>query len=578
MKPVRIDDAQMDLLATRLAAIGVGRRDFLRVAAGVAALGSAGFNAAPAAAAPKLGPGEKLAKEQHLRFGGGSWYEQDPASHDYNKDLYCGGTPQLFAGLMKFNANFEAVPYVASRVAPNSDGSVWTFTIRKDAKWSDGTPCTAKDFEWSWKRQLDPATAAPYASFLYDIKNGEAFNKKQLTDASQVGVRAKDDATLEVTLEGPRGYFPVLSAYLAALPAHRASVEKYGDKWTEAGNIVGNGPFVLETWDHNKVIVLRKNKHFFGAKEITLEKVTIPIIPIASGTLPYENNEIDLSRLATADLKRFQSDARLAKEAFRFPYPGTWYLLPQVTKPPFDNLQVRRAVAHAVDRENIVKVSQGFAIPAYAMIPPGFPGALDDAKIRNIQKFDPKLAMQQLKGTPFEGGRNWPKVVLSLRDEALGSKPLAEAVQATLLEHLNMKTELEVLEPRVFRERLWKQELQFVWIRWFMDYPDPHNEYFDTFYGKKTTGKRQAWTNDAFDKELEAGRDTRDAKKRLVHYAKAEEVMQTDVGYVPVAWTVRYATAKPVVRGIEKNRQGEFVVDGNIYVDMLSHIYMVEKA
>ena len=578
MKPVRIDDAQMDLLATRLAAIGVGRRDFLRVAAGLAALGSAGFNAAPAAAAPKLGPGEKLAKEQHLRFGGGSWYEQDPASHDYNKDLYCGGTPQLFAGLMKFTANFEAVPYVASRVAANTDGSVWTFTIRKDAKWSDGTPCTAKDFEWSWKRQLDPATAAPYASFLYDIKNGEAFNKKQLTDASQVGVRAKDDSTLEVTLEGPRGYFPVLSAYLAALPAHRASVEKFGDKWTEAANIVGNGPFVLETWDHNKVMVLRKNKHFFGAKDITLEKVTIPIIPIASGTLPYENNEIDLTRLATADLKRFQSDPRLAKEAFRFPYPGTWYLLPQVTKPPFDNLQVRRAVAHAVDRENIVKVSQGFAIPAHSMIPPGFPGALDDAKTRNLQKFDPKLAMQQLKGTPFEGGRNWPKVVLSLRDEALGSKPLAEAVQSTLLEHLNMKTELEVLEPRVFRERLWKQELQFVWIRWFMDYPDPHNEYFDTFYGKKTTGKRQAWTNDAFDRELEAGRETRDAKKRLVHYAKAEEIMQTDVGYVPVAWVVRYSAAKPIVRGLEKNRQGEFVVDGNIYVDMLPHIYMVEKA
>jgi oligopeptide transport system substrate-binding protein len=578
MKPVKIDDAQMDLLASRLAAVGVGRRDFLRLAAGLAALGTAGVNASRAAAAPKLGAGEKLAKEQHLRFGGGSWYEQDPASHDFNKDLYCGGTPQLWAGLMKFNANFEAVPDVASKVTPNGDGSVWTFSIRKDAKWSDGTPCTAKDFEWSWKRQLDPATAAPYASFLYDIKNGEAFNKKQLADASQVGVRAKDDVTLEVTLEGPRGYFPVLSAYQAALPAHRPSVEKHGDKWTEAANIVCNGPFVLEAWEHNKVIVLRKNKHFFGAKDITLEKVTIPIIPIASGVLPYENNEIDLSRLQTADLKRFQSDPRLAKEVFRFPYPGTWYLLPQVTKPPFDNLKVRRAIAHALDRDNIVKVSQGFAIPAHSMIPPGFPGALDDPKIRNIQKFDPKLAMQQLKGTPFEGGRNWPRVVLSLRDEALGSKPLAEAVQATLLEQLNLKTELEVLEPRVFRERLWKQELQFVWIRWFMDYPDPHNEYFDTFYGKKTTGKRQAWTNDAFDKELEAGRDTRDPKKRLVHYAKAEEIMQSDVGYVPVAWVVRYAVAKPTVRGIEKNRQGEFVVDGNIYTDMLRHIHLIEKA
>jgi ABC-type oligopeptide transport system substrate-binding subunit len=165
-----------------------------------------------------------------------------------------------------------------------------------------------------------------------------------------------------------------------------------------------------------------------------------------------------------------------------------------------------------------------------------------------------------------------------MRDEALGSKPLAEAVQAVLLEHLNMKTDLEVLEPRVFRERLWKQDLQFVWIRWFMDYPDPHNEYFDTFYGRKTTGKRQAWVNDAFDKELEAGRDTRDLKKRLGHYAKAEEIMQTDAGYVPVAWVVRYAAAKPTVRGVQKNRQGEFVVEGNIYFDMLPHLYMVEKA
>src|ERR671923_94444 len=564
MRLRRISDAQMDLLATRLRAIGVGRRDFLRVAAGLATMGAAGFNARPAAAAPKLAPGEKLAREQHLRFGGGSWYEQDPSSHDYNKDLYCGGTPQLWAGLMKFNVNFEAVPYVAGKGTPDKDGSVWTFTIRKDSRWSDGSPCTAKDFEWSWKRQLDPATAAPYASFLYDIKNGEAFNKKQVPDASQVGVVAKGDWTLEVTLEGPRGYFPVLAAYLAALPAHRPSVEKHGDKWTEAANIVCNGPFVLETWDHNKVIVLRKNKHFFGAKEITLDKVTIPIIPIASGVLPYENNEIDLTRLQTADLKRLQSDARTTKEVFRFPYPGTWYLLPQVTKPPFDNLQVRRAVAHAIDRANVVKVSQGFAIPAHAMIPPGFPGALGNPTIKAIQKFDPKIAMAQLEGTPFAGGKNWPKITLSMRDEALGAKPLAEAVQSVLLEHLNMKTDLEVLEPRVFRERLWKQDLQFVWIRWFMDYPDPHNEYFDTFYGKRTSGRRQAWVNDAFDKELEAGRDTRDTKKRLGHYAKAEEIMQTDVGYVPVAWVVRYAAAKPIVRGFEKNKAGEQVVDGNI--------------
>jgi ABC-type oligopeptide transport system substrate-binding subunit len=575
---MRIPDEQLDLFAKRLEAIGVGRRDFLKVVGAMAAFGGLGFATTAQAAKPtKPGPNEKLAKDQTFRFGGGGWYQNDPASHDFNKDLYCAGVPALFAGLMVFNADFVSVPWMASKVEGNKDGSVWTFTIRKDTRWSDNSPVSARDFEWSWKRQLDPASAAPYAKFLYDIKNGEAYNKKQITDASQVGVRAKDDWTLEVTLEGPRGYFPVLAAYLAALPAHRGAVEKFGDKWTEAGNIVCNGPFVLEAWEHNKQIVLKKNPHYFGAKDVHLSRVVIPIIPVASGALPYENNELDMTALQSGDLKRLQSDPRMSKDVFRYPFPGTWYLIPQVTKPPFDNLKVRKAVGHAIDRENVVKVSQGFAVPAWSMIPPGFPGAVDDAKIKAIQRYDKKAAMDALKGTPFEGGKNWPKITLSMRDEGLGSKPLAEAVQAVLLDSLNMKTELEVLEPRVFRDRLWKQDLQFVWIRWFMDYPDPHNEYFDTFYGKGTTGKRQAWVNDAFDKELEAGRDTRDPKQRLEHYKKAEELMQQDAGYVPVAWVLRYAAKKPWVGGLEKNKAGEFVVDGNIYVDMLQHIYITEK-
>jgi oligopeptide transport system substrate-binding protein len=575
---MRIPDEQLALFEQRLQAIGLGRRDFLKAVGAMAAFGGLGFASTAQAAKPfKLAPGEKLAKDQVFRFGGGGYYQNDPASHDFNKDLYCTGLSALFAGLMVFDADFLAVPYLATKVEGNKDGSVWTFTIRKDSRWSDNAPVSARDFEYSWKRQLNPESKAPYAAFLYDIKNGEAFNKKQVTDPSQVGVRAKDDWTLEVTLEGPRGYFPVLAAYLAALPAYQRAVEKFGDKWTEAANIVCNGPFVLESWEHNKQMVMRKNPYFFGAKDVQLSRVVVPIVPVASGALPYENNELDLTLLQAGDLKRLQSDPRAARDVFRYPFPGTWYLLPQVTKPPFDNLQVRRAVAHAVDRDNVVKVAQGLAVPAWSMIPPGFPGAVDTPTIKGIQRFDKKAAMDMLKGTPFEGGKNWPKITLSMRDEALGAKPLAEAVQAVLLDNLNMKTELEVLEQRVFRDRLWKQDLQFIWIRWFMDYPDPHNEYFDTFYGKKTTGRRQAWTNEAFDKELEAGRDTRDTAKRMAHYAKAEEIMQTDVGYVPVAWVVRYGAAKPWVKGIEKNKKGELVIDGNIYVDMLRHIYIVEK-
>jgi len=161
MKTPRITDAQVDLLAERLRAVGVGRREFLKVAAGLAAMGPAGFNHRPADAAPKLAPGEKLAKDQSFRYGGGGWWQDDPTSHDFNKDLYCNGVPALFAGLMKFNADHQSVLYVASKVTSNSDGSQWTFITRKDSKWSDGSPCTARDFEWSWNCQLDPASASP---------------------------------------------------------------------------------------------------------------------------------------------------------------------------------------------------------------------------------------------------------------------------------------------------------------------------------------------------------------------------------------------------------------------------------
>src|ERR1700720_4115452 len=151
---MRIPDEQLDLFAKRLEAIGVGRRDFLKVVGAMAAFGGLGFATTAQAAKPsKPGPNEKLAKEQAFRFGGGGWFQNDPASHDFNKDLYCSGVPALFAGLMKFDVNFQPVPYVAEKIASNAEGSVWTFTIRKDAKWSDGSPCTAKDFEWSWKRQ-----------------------------------------------------------------------------------------------------------------------------------------------------------------------------------------------------------------------------------------------------------------------------------------------------------------------------------------------------------------------------------------------------------------------------------------
>ena len=563
----------------RLRFIGVGRREFLKLVGALATLHAPGFvTNAQASHLPQRSRDEKLARVQRIRMGGGGHFQQDPASHDFNKDLYCGGHPALFAGLMRFNADFAAVPCLAAKVESNKDGSVWTFHMRKDSGWSNGARCTAHDFAWSWKRQLDPATVAPYAAFLYDIKNGEAFNKGAVTDPAGIGVHALDDYTLVVRLEGPRRYFPALTAYLAALPAYRPAVERYGDRWTEAGHIVSNGPFMLASWDHNRQLTLQKNPYYYAAKHVHLDTVITSIIPPTSGLLPYENNETEFSLVSLGDLQRARSDPKLSQEVFPYPYPGTWYLIPQVTKPPFDNVKVRRAVARAIDSAIVATVSQGFAIPAHCMVPPGFPGYVDDKPLRDIQRFDPTAARGELAGTPFDRGRNWPKIVLSMREEAYGAKPMAEAIQAMLLEHLNMRTELEVLEARTFLDRLWKQDLQLVWIRWMMDYPDPHNEYFDPFYSKRSTGKRQAWTNAEFDRLLETARGERGTRRRGELYRRAEEVLQRDVGYVPVTWVVRYAAVKPWVKGIETNRSGERVVDGNIYVDMLSHLHITERA
>ena len=194
-------------------------------------------------------------RSKRFRYGGGgfAFSQVDPSSHDFNKDLYCNGVP---VPLCRAHEVQRRLPGGAPR---REQGHARTATGRsgpsRSARIRSG-PTAAPALRAT---SSTPGSASsirprrrPYAAFLYDIKNGEAFNKGQVTDAGQVGVKAKDDWTLEVTLEGPRGYFPVLTAYLAALPGHKASIEKHGDKWTEPGNIVSNGPFVLETWDHGK--------------------------------------------------------------------------------------------------------------------------------------------------------------------------------------------------------------------------------------------------------------------------------------------------------------------------------------
>jgi oligopeptide transport system substrate-binding protein len=504
-------------------------------------------------------------------------FYNDPSSHDFNANLYAGGSFQIWSGLMTFDENFTVVPDMAESWEPNDDGSVWTFNIRpNNGAFSNGDDVTAETFVYSWRRLLTPATAAPYASILFDIVNAEEINLEG-ADPETLGCRAIDDWTLEVDMVGPRGIFPTIVAYIAAVPCHPPSVEANPDTWTDPNlvdEVVSNGPFKLVQWDHDAMVVLEKNENHWDAENVRLETVYQPIFPVEQGMLPYETGDLDWTVVPGPDLTRVQDDPQMSQEVIRYVYPGIWYLTPQVTIAPFDQLEVRTAVSHAVDRDRVVEVTNGQGQPMFSMMPPGLFAFFDDDEITSIQRFDPELAMAALEGTEFEGGQNWPEIVMTLRSEAHNSQIMAEDIAAQLQENLNMPVQIEVMEALSFRAALWETTLQLVFIRWFHDYPDPNNVYFDIFYSRRDTGKRQAWSNDEFDDLSILGKEQVDPADRLATYRAAEILVQEDRGYIPITYRVSYYLFKPWVKGLPINRQGSPVPDGNIYVRMLSNLYI----
>jgi len=421
---------------------------------------------------------------------------------------------------------------------------------------------------------VNPETKAPYAGFLYDIKNGEAFNKsKEGVTIDSVGVKAQDANTLVVTLEGPRGYFPAIMAYTAALPAHRPSVEKFGLKWTEAANGVWNGPYKLTEWEHDKYWKQVKNDDYWNAPNIKVHTVIRPVIGTQSNLLAYENDEIDwLERAPIGELKRISGDPKLSKEMIQFSLTGTWYLVPHVEIAPFDNKQVRLAMAHAVDRETIVKsILQGVGQPAYTFNPPGFP-AYNANKYDELTKYDPKMAMEMLKGTPYEGGKNWPKITLTHREEGDGPKNVADTIIGMLKQNLGMQIDHVVGEPKETYERMYKGEIQLMWIRWYADYPDPNNMQYQVFYGGHTSGRRQVWKNEAFDKLVSDARSVTDQAKRFQMYNDADKLLADDGAAIFVYYPYNIGLLKPWVTGMPKNAQGDYVPRWNIFWRMYEYL------
>jgi ABC-type transport system substrate-binding protein len=575
------------------------RRNVIKLAsiagAGIAA---ASLGAKAGSAAPSPASGTRSFMKQGMGDDVQTMYgidvHENPTSFDFNLNLYAGAPTSSVTGLLNFDENMVAVGDWAERWEANEDFSVYTFYLRpNNTGWSDGVAVTAHDFVYSFGRQLDPATGAAYAGFLFDIKNGEALNTGRNTDAegtplaapltqADLGLKAIDDWTLEVTMEGPRGYFPQVVAYVAAVPARQDLVEALGDAWAIGGDnpVVTCGPFMVESWEHGVGIDLVPNPGYWNRDAVNLDHLHFTIHPAANSLLMFEEGEgdesVDWCRLSAADYERFSNDPELSQLVQPFVYPGVWMLLPQVTIAPFDDIRVRTALSHAIDRTRLETISLGLLSPAACLIPPGVFGYLDDPGLAEIQRFDPELAMASLVGTEFEGGQNWPEVTLYMRsnEEQYNADIMANDIVAQIQENLGWQIQIQIVPTANWTAQLTQLQWPLVMIRWWYDYPDPNNGYGDMFYSRKSSGRRQAWSNDEFDDLVNAGKAEGDNAKRLEIYHQCETIMQEDRGYIPLVYRTDMNVFQPWVKGMKANEGGFLVPDTNIYRNLYRDVYI----
>ena len=500
--------------------------------------------------------GETAGKEKILRTNNSSEPGTlDPALATGTHDSW--PMQHIYEGLMKYNEKGEVVEGVAKEMKVSEDGLTYTFVLRDDAKWSNGDPVTAEDFEFSWKRVLDPETASEYSYQLYYLKNGEAYNNGEAT-ADDVGVKAIDDKTLEVTLESPTEYFPSLVAFYTYYPTQKATVEKNPDwaKDPSKGDFVTNGPFKCVDWKHNEAIELVKNDQYYEADRIKLDGIHFDIIEDQNTAWQrYEGGEYDFlyNPPTTIVNKLKQSDS---KELSLEDELSTYYYEINTEKKPLNNVKVREALSLAIDRKSIVEnITQGGQVPAEGMVPYGLK---DDAgkdfreANGNFIKEDDKEAVKLLEEGLAE--ENMTKddlnglVIVYNTDE--NHKKIAQAIQEMWNSKLGISMKLENMEFQTLIDRRRQGDFSIARAGWVGDYADPMTM-LDLF----TTGNPQnnsRWGDPEFDALIKTAKTTVDSKVRMDSMKEAEKILMRDKPVIPVYfYTAPYVT-KPYVTGVFK--------------------------
>ncbi len=463
----------------------------------------------------------------------------------------------VFEGLMTFNEKGELVEGMAEKYEVSEDGLTYKFYIREDAKWTNGDPVTAHDFEYSWKRVLDPKTASYYASILYPIKGAEAFNTGE-GSADDVGVKALDDKTLEVTLENPTAYFLELTAFYTYFPVNKNVVESNPDWAKDPSTYVSNGPFKLVEWKHNDQIVLEKNENYYNADKIKLDGIDFDIIEDQNTAWQkYEGGEydilVDVPTSVVAQL-RAQNDPQL-NIGFQV---GTYYYNVNPKFKPFNNVKVRKALSMALDREVITeKITQGGQIPAYGVVPPGMEDE-NGKDFREVQgdlfKYDPEEAKKLFEEGLKEEGMtvedfNKQKFVL-LFNTSESHRKIAQAAQEMWRNNLGIEIGLENVEFQVKLDREKAGDYHISRAGWIGDFMDPIT-FLDLWWSKSEFNDVK-YNNPEYDKLIETAKKSNDKATRMKALKEAEKMVMEDMAVIPVYFYTQPYTVKSNVKGIIK--------------------------
>jgi oligopeptide transport system substrate-binding protein len=450
------------------------------------------------------------------------------------------------SGLLTHDENTQVIPDLAESFEVSKDGKTYKFKIRSNAKWSDGQDLTAQHFVDSWERVLNPKTASEYAYFLFDVAGAEDYQSGKITDFSQVGVKAQDTKTLVVQLRGAATYWVHIPTFWITFPIRKDLIEKYGDRWTEAQNMVSAGTYVLKEWHRDSKIILGLNPHYYAPMPETIPEVEFRVVKDDSVAVSlFDTGDLDIVRnLPPTQLRSLAQRPEFhASEYLRLTYFGF-----NVKDPSVANPKIRKALALAIDKTEIEKLLFPLAKASNAWIPLSLKGADPSAGIES----DPEAAKKL-----WSEIKDAPKTLEVCFDQNETYKLVAENLQNQWSRVLGVEVKLSSQEWKVYLKQVSTKAPAVFRMGWGADYPDP-----DTFMGlfKCNSGNNNTgFCNAIFDKNVIQASQINESPERTQLYTEAQrQLLEEDVAIIPLFQEQSLHLVSQRVKGFRVNLIGDF--------------------